>query len=91
MPKCKPCLCSEVKEFLSQMRDTRIDSILAQVPDCPDSRDIVLCRKEESKSKRGASPYNIFIGECMKGKVKSFGQAAGVMKQCAGEWRERKK
>ena len=82
MPKCKSCLGSEVKEFLSKMEDSRIDSILAQVPDCPDDLDIVLCG-----SIRKRSAYQQFVSDCLKAKkLKGFDPKA--LGECAKEWRK---
>lgn len=43
--------------------------------------------------KRAPSPYNKYIKQCFlaKGGVKSFGEAAPLMKECAREYREDKK
>lgn len=82
MAKCKPCLGSEVKEFLSQMRDVKIDSIISQISDCEDKRDMVLCG-----SIRKRSAYQSFISECLRAKkLKGFDPSA--LKECAKQWKK---
>lgn len=50
------------------------------------------CRRGTSTAKRAPSAYNNFIGDCMRGKkIKGFANAAPAMKQCAAEWRGRRK
>jgi hypothetical protein len=44
---------------------------------------------EPTKRKRG--PYQEFLSTCLKGKVKTFGQAGPALKECARQWREKKK
>lgn len=88
MPRCVPCLGPDIKEaILSRITEPDMRALLGTIPDCSQPREISVCG---TRGKRGKSAYNLFISRCMKGKVKSFGQAPEVMKECARQWREDK-
>lgn len=85
MPRCKPCIGSNLKKALLQ-HDSGLQVILDRIADCPSPDMIEICSRT---SGRGKSAYNQFISTCMKGKkIHGFGQAAPAMKECAAEWRK---
>lgn len=88
MPKCIPCLGSRVKDIiLGEIPE--LQPTLSKVKDCPDAEAVVLCGKG---AKRPRTAYTEFVSKCMKSKgVKGFGQAAPAMRECAKEWKERRK
>ena len=89
MPRCIPCLGQDIKTaILNGITAPDIHALLDTIADCQQPREITFCG---TKGKRGKSAYNLFISRCMKGKVKSFGQAPEVMRGCAREWREQKR
>ena len=93
MPKCIPCLHPKLKELIAREFQSEDLSWLKGVADCRQGVVVELCGgRGRGAGKRAPSAYNLFVGECFKRHgVKSFGQAGGVMKQCAAEWRARKK
>ena len=88
--KCVPCLGSEIKALLKE-HFPELASQLKKVEDCPESDGLVLCRgkgKRADGEKRAASPYNIFVGQCLKAQGPMDFQARGqAMKKCAAEWK----
>ena len=74
-------------------------SMMLELPQCPDDKFLMVgevtggvSRGRKSGGKRAPSAYNLFIGECMKrGKIKSFGEAPQKMRECAVEWKQKKK
>lgn len=86
--RCSPCIGREIKEaILHEITAPNIQELLEHIPDCADSQDIRVC----GIGKKGRSPYQQFISQCMKAKnIKGFGAAAPAMRECAKEWRERK-
>ena len=93
MPKCVPCLHPKLKELIAREFQGEDLSWLKGVADCRQGVVVELCGgRGRGTGKRAPSAYNVHISECMKRVgVKGFGQAAGVMKQCAAEWRSRRK
>ncbi len=79
MPKCIPCLGKDIKDAIREaIEDKATLALLDKVKDCPEDEGIEVCGK---LSKRVPSPYQAFIGVCLKGGQKNISQ-------CAGEWRE---
>ena len=86
MPRCKPCLGSDIKAVILKEIPSLKD-VLGKVADCPGPRSLELC----GRGKRQPSAYQEFVGQCMKGKsIKSFAEAPQAIRSCAAEWRERK-
>lgn len=87
------CIGKEVRKLiLSEF--PQHEGILSEIPTCVGPKDIkVIIEKAKGKGGgRGKSEYNMFISQCMKDKgIKGFGQAAGAMKECAAQWRAKKK
>lgn len=90
MPQCLPCLGHEIKELLTT-HYPELASQIKKIADCPEASSLVLCRgkgKRADGEKRAASPYNTFIGQCLKAQgpmdFKARGQA---MRKCAAEWK----
>ena len=79
------CMSRKLKDAMLSFDGENVKENISSIPDCLD-RDI-----DFKSLKRKASPYNTFIGKCMKEKkVKSFGDAPQVMKACAAEWKKSK-
>jgi len=87
------CMSRKLKDAMLSFDGENVKENISSIPDCLE-RDInfkKLKRFNSKKLKREASPYNTFIGKCMKDKdIKSFGDAPQVMKSCAAEWRKQK-
>jgi hypothetical protein len=51
-----------------------------------------LLASKPTRQKRAPSQYNLYVKECIKAKggVKRFGEAGGLMKKCAAEYKEDK-
>lgn len=84
MPKCKPCLGTEIKGAILETFPG-LGELLEEIPSCKRDTDLELCLNEpresrSGKKKRVPSKYNIFIGNCIK-QDKS-------MKQCAAEYKK---
>ena len=89
MPKCKPCLGDKARGLLVEaFPGLRLE--LERVTTCPPGVVLQICSTGTGRG-RGPSAYNSFIGDCMRGKVKSFADASRVMKQCAATWKEKKR
>lgn len=95
MPKSKTkgitCLSRPVAEHLVGALDAKKDqetiSRIRELPTCPAGEVVGF---GGSRSGRRTSPYQEFIGECLRAKkIKSFGDAPSAMKGCAAEWRKR--
>ena len=88
MPKrCVPCLGSDIKQaILEGVRDPRVALILESIPDCPDRTGIDFCGKKARKR----SAYQEFTSTCLRDKhLTRFDPTA--LKDCAQQWRQRKK
>lgn len=48
-------------------------------------------KTKEKKSKRGKSPYNKFISDCMKKEIGEGSEPSSAMKTCATRWKKNKK
>ena len=85
--RCIPCLGTAIKQaILKQVKDSAVAAALERIPDCEAPLGISVCG-----SMRGRSGYQQFISSCMKAKgIQSFGQAPQAMRECAGEWRQKK-
>jgi len=84
MPKCKPCLGTEIKGAILETFPG-LGELLEEIPTCDSETDIEFCLnepRETGKKKRAPSKYNIFIGNCIK-QEKS-------MKTCAGEYKKQR-
>ncbi len=94
---CIPCMSPRVKELLSSALGSdypTLRPLLAGVADCPPGKLLDLCPAGTggTRAKRAPSPYNLFIGSCMKAKnIKGFGNAAPAMKECAAAWKRQPK
>ena len=89
---CTPCLTQEVRSALTRAvvpeHAPSLQSVLDQIPDCAT---VSPAKEGGKKEKRAPSPYNIFIGTCMKaGKITKFKEAPERMKHCAAQWRAQK-
>lgn len=97
------CASGDVKSMImaaveeSKMGDeikSAVFSELEALPECEgllpvDFDEIKTAGGKGGKKKRAKSGYNVFIGECMLAKdVKSFAEAGGKMKECAGDWKK---
>ncbi|MDP2730569.1 MAG: hypothetical protein Q8O55_08795 [Dehalococcoidales bacterium] len=81
MPKCIPCLGKDIKDAIREaISDEATLALVDKVKDCPEDEAMEFCGK---LSKRAPSPYQAFVGICLKGGEKTISD-------CAGEWRERK-
>jgi hypothetical protein len=92
MPKCTPCLGTIIKQAIID-KNPSLAPVMGYITDCEQPLDMEFCASSKGrKGKREPSAYNIFVKQCMlkHGGVKAFGDAAGLMKKCAGEWREQK-
>jgi hypothetical protein len=95
--KCVSCIGQAVKEvILERIPDLRRD--LEAIPDCPERVAVMICqpvargRSRRTGEKRAPSAYNQFISQCMKaGNIHGREEAAGRMKTCAADWRQRRK
>ena len=81
--KCVPCMSKDIKQLIrDNFRDPVLNEALAVIEDCPEPGQIQLC----SIKKRAASPYQLFIKDCLSKhdlKGKPFGTAGKFMKECA--------
>ncbi len=86
--KCVQFTIADFKEVLlpNESRDA-VRKALEQLEQLLGTRPITICTAGAT-SRRGKSPYNQFIGGCMKGKT---GPVPARMKACAAEWREKKR
>ena len=84
--RCAPCLGAEVKTAIREAINTRDMAILLEtIDDCDHDQAIELC----GSKKRAASPYNLFVKECMKSRPKDK-PVTEHMKVCAVEYRRKK-
>ena len=60
---------------------------------CDRLHELLSRKTSRTTRKRAPSVYNLYIKECIKtkGGIKKFGEAAPIMRQCAGEYKEDKK
>ena len=93
------CIGANVRDaILGQIKNRDVSAHLQTIPECslPDDIQLDLHKRSrgerrEKGEKRAPSPYNLFIGSCMKAKhIKGFKNAAPAMKECAAEWRKQK-
>ena len=93
------CIGSDIKAgILDRISSRDLSAQIQRIPECklPDDIQLDLAKgsrkgRREKGEKRAPSPYNIFIGTCMKAKkIKGFGNAAPAMKECAAAWRKQK-
>ena len=87
--KCTPCMGSEIKGAIREMKDIGLDKAIEKIPDCPEPREMQMCIKPP----RAKSQYQLFIGDCMRSKPikgKPFGEASKYMKECAVQWKKTK-
>ena len=92
MAKCVPCMGPEIKDAIRKnINSPEVEKILGGVKDCATPQGLELCGTVRRKSSRAPSAYNVFIGDCMRGKgIKSREEAPTAMKECAAEWRKSK-
>ena len=90
------CISEDLKKVLSE--EISVNALLDElqlIPECIDGAPIGFgkgSKVQGEKKKREPSAYNIFVSQCMKSKnIKGFGEAPKAMKECAVEWREKKK
>ena len=85
MPKCKPCLGTEIKGAILETFPG-LGKLLDEIPTCESETDIEFClnepREKTGKKKRAPSAYNRHTGICMK--------SGKSMKDCAAEWKSQK-
>lgn len=93
MAKVKPemivtCISRQARKALLDIDSDELRAELDKIPECIDGEDVGF---KKGKGSRAPSPYNTFIGKCMKDKkIKTFGDAPGAMKSCAADWRKQK-
>jgi len=60
---------------------------------CDRLHELLSRKTSRTTRKRAPSVYNLYVKECIKtkGGIKKFGEAAPIMRQCAGEYKEDKK
>ena len=81
-PGLKHILAIEAKHIQDPKEQAAFQAILVALPDCENDRLFQLEMDEGRKSgkKRAPSPYNKFVGVCMK-------EGRG-MKECAATWKD---
>lgn len=95
-PQAKSAIAEEIgRAAITETEKVELNQFLKTFPTCGTGIPIeigeVQTGKKGKRAKRAPSAYNLFIGQCMKGKkIKAFGEASGKMKECASEWRQRK-
>ena len=91
MAKCQPCIAPEVRDFITRtFPDVATAQMLERLPACPDGQALNVCGGR--KGGRAPSAYQQFIGQCLRSKkVKAFADAPAKMRECAGEWRARRR
>lgn len=83
------CLSPGLKEILDRESEhiakpsdrKTFQDLLKAAPDCEDGA-MIGVELEGKRAKRAPSSYNLFIGECIKGR-------GGTMSSCALEWKEK--
>lgn len=92
MAKCVPCMSESLKKVIHNFtNDPHTLKQIDVIPACPVGEILNLCGGKPGGRKPNA--YQMFIGECMRGKPikgKPFGEAAKYMKECAVEYKNRK-
>ena len=95
MPRCVPCLSTDVKSFIGQSYPgPSVAALLDSIPDCRGAEPFRLCQAKDGRKTRAPSEYNLFVRDCLKSKPikgRGFGAAAPFMKECADAWRRRHK
>lgn len=86
MPKCKPCLGTEIKGAILETFPG-LGELLEEIPSCEQETDIEFCLNEPretktGKKKRAPSAYNRAMGSCMK--------SGKNMRDCAAEYKKSK-
>lgn len=76
-----PCISADAKDLILEAFPENVE--LAKFL----TDDMATCAVEKEKPKRALSPYNVFIGDCLK--AQGFGDAGAKMKRCAQLWREK--
>lgn len=92
MPKCRPCLGTEVKQAIVREFPQLAKRVNA-VPTCPEPEEIVMCPcrdRGQPRAKRPPSAYNRFIGTCLKQRPENT-PVSEAMKSCAAKWKQGKR
>jgi hypothetical protein len=91
MAKCSPCISEEFKDAIKdRFNNPHVSSMVDAIPSCQRGMTIQLCPGKTSKEKRAPSEYNLFVKDCMQSKhLKGFDP--GAMKDCAAQWKTKKK
>lgn len=80
------CSCEKVKEIVREEIERDREAFKKAVHDIVDDlfdERVSKLKTDKKRGKRAPSPYNVFIGTCMKGGGKT-------MKACTVEWKKKK-